>query len=120
MAVGRVGCFLRGCCCGQPTRLPWGVDFGDGIRRHPTELYEVMFDLLWFAFTLRGAKGDRGELFDGFMVSYFTFRFFLEFIRTEGVLAWGLTPFQMVCVPVVVWRVCRLVSGRRGMQSAAF
>jgi len=117
MAIGRVGCFLRGCCYGQPTHLPWGVDFGDGILRHPTELYEAMFDLLWFAFAMRRPKGDRGELFDGFMVSYFTFRFFLEFIRTEGVLVWGLTPFQMVCLPVVAWRVGRLISGRRAMRT---
>src|SRR4029450_6126480 len=45
LAVGRFGCFFNGCCFGQPSNLPWAVDFGDGIRRHPTQLYEVLFHL---------------------------------------------------------------------------
>ena len=46
IAIGRVGCFLTGLSdntYGTPTSLPWGVDFGDGIRRHPTQLYEIIF-----------------------------------------------------------------------------
>ena len=49
MMVGRVGCFLSGLedkTFGVPTALPWGVDFGDGIRRHPTNLYEILFLLI--------------------------------------------------------------------------
>ncbi|NLI78276.1 MAG: prolipoprotein diacylglyceryl transferase [Candidatus Riflebacteria bacterium] len=45
-AVGRIGCFLNGCCYGRPTGLPWGVVFprlGDGLPRHPTQLYEAGF-----------------------------------------------------------------------------
>ncbi len=46
IAVGRVGCFLSGLddqTFGTATSLPWGVDFGDGIARHPTQLYEIAF-----------------------------------------------------------------------------
>ena len=111
-AVGRVGCFCRGCCCGKVTGLPWGVDFGDGLHRHPTELYECAFGLAWFLFTVARPKGDRGVLFDLFIGSYFTFRFFLEFIRTEAVAAWGLTNFQLVCVPVVLWSAYKLSRSR--------
>src|SRR5882757_2259615 len=39
LAIGRWGCFCTGCCYGQPTELPWGVDFGNGVR-HPTQIYE--------------------------------------------------------------------------------
>ena len=111
-AVGRIGCFLRGCCCGKVTGLPWGVDFGDGLRRHPTELYECAFGLAWFAFTVALPKGEKGALFDGFIGSYFAFRFFLEFIRTEAVTAWGLTNFQFVCIPVVLWSAFKLSRSR--------
>src|SRR5437588_891293 len=38
LAVGRWGCFCHGCCAGVPTDLPWGVDFGDHILRHPTQI----------------------------------------------------------------------------------
>ena len=46
MAIGRVGCFLTGLSdntCGLPTRLPWGIDFGDGLPRHPAQLYDIVF-----------------------------------------------------------------------------
>jgi hypothetical protein len=42
--VGRIGCFLAGLhdgTFGNPTTLPWGVDFGDGLPRHPTQLYDM-------------------------------------------------------------------------------
>ena len=45
-AIGRIGCFLTGLSdqtYGTPTSLPGGVDFGDRIFRHPTQLYEVVF-----------------------------------------------------------------------------
>lgn len=46
IAIGRIGCFLTGLSdntYGTPTKLPWGVNFGDGIPRHPTQLYEIAF-----------------------------------------------------------------------------
>ena len=45
VAVGRWGCFFSGLAdftYGTPTGLPWGVDFGDGIARHPVQLYESL------------------------------------------------------------------------------
>lgn len=46
LAIGRIGCFLAGLndgTYGIPTSLPWAIDFGDGIPRHPTQLYEIAF-----------------------------------------------------------------------------
>jgi phosphatidylglycerol:prolipoprotein diacylglycerol transferase len=46
IAIGRIGCFLTGLSdntYGTPTTLPWGINFGDGILRHPTQLYELIF-----------------------------------------------------------------------------
>ena len=53
LAIGRLGCFVAGCCHGTVTNLAWGVDFGDGLRRHPTQLYESVFHLS-AAFVLAG------------------------------------------------------------------
>ena len=51
IAIGRVGCFLSGINDGThgiPSSMIWAVDFGDGIRRHPVQLYEIIFLVLIF------------------------------------------------------------------------
>ncbi|OGJ76708.1 hypothetical protein A2412_05135 [Candidatus Peribacteria bacterium RIFOXYC1_FULL_58_8] len=110
IAVGRWGCFLRGCCFGMPTNLPWGVDFGDGVFRHPTQLYESLFGVIAFlmlALLLKKKQPD-GSLFAGFMIAYFLFRFFLEFIRVEPRVLFGLTGYQYAAMVVLVYYAVRL------------
>ena len=102
MAVGRIGCLLAGCCAGVPTALPWGIDFGDGVPRHPTQLYEALFCLCAFVFLQRARKTARpGRLLSGFFGAYFVFRFFVEFIRPNPIVA-GLTPYQWICAAGVI------------------
>lgn len=86
MCIGRVGCFLAGLpdhTYGTPTSLPWGVDFGDGISRHPTQIYEIVFLLAQFvAIHLRRTHFVRpGDRFRAFMIGYLTFRLLVEFIK---------------------------------------
>ena len=53
IAIGRIGCFLTGLSdntYGTPTNLPWAVNFGDGIPRHPTQIYEIIFLLALIPF----------------------------------------------------------------------
>jgi len=114
LATGRVGCFLSGCCHGTPTALTWGVDFGDGIPRHPTQLYEMVFCLAAFAVIQRRLPtAQPGSLMSGFLTAYFVFRFFEEFIRA-GEVRFGLTPFQWICLAglflmgiraILFWRI---------------
>jgi phosphatidylglycerol:prolipoprotein diacylglycerol transferase len=105
VAIGRIGCFLKGCCYGKPTNLPWGVDFGDGILRQPTQVYESIFMLIMFFYLWNRNKKNPapGSSFSILMVSYFIFRFFIEFIREEPVLFLGLTFFQYICIGVLAW-----------------
>lgn len=66
VGVGRVGCFLSGCCVGKPTSMPWGLVFPTGERipetlrgvpLHPTQLYAVaLFTLLAIALLWRGPQ----------------------------------------------------------------
>ena len=105
VAVGRIGCFLEGCCYGIPTRLPWGVDFGDGIPRHPTQLYESAF-LLGLFLVLRRAQPRvtaPGLLFRALMIAYMSFRFLVEFIRVEPTGWLGLTLFQWIALLAVLY-----------------
>lgn len=98
MAIGRIGCLLSGCCYGTPTHLPWGIDFGDGIARHPTQLYEMFFCLAAFVLLQRARKAaPPGSLLTRFFLAYFIFRFLEEFIRPYSIIA-GLTSFQWICI----------------------
>jgi prolipoprotein diacylglyceryltransferase len=103
LAIGRVGCFLSGLtddAYGVPTTLPWGVDFGDGLPRHPTQLYEIAFALAFLACVplLRRRAREGGDVFRAFMVSYFAFRFVEEFVRVSPRPYAGFTVYQLACL----------------------
>lgn len=107
-AIGRIGCFLRGCCYGKPTSLPWGVNFGDGILRHPTQIYESLFMLGMFIYLERIKNREDikpGQLLKILMVAYFTFRFFIEFMRAGDVFLFGLTAFQIVSLIAIIYLI---------------
>lgn len=106
VAIGRLGCFFRGCCYGTPSMLPWAVDFGDGVMRHPAQLYEMAFMALLFVVGLVAVRRwpePPGAVFKLFMVSYFAFRFGVEFVRAEPVVWMGLTLFQVISAGMVVF-----------------
>lgn len=98
LAVGRWGCFFHGCCHGLPTDVPWGVDFGDGIRRHPTQVYESLFHLVMALVLVASFRFDRftGHRLQFYLMAYAGFRFATEFLRPEPLYALGLTYFQWV------------------------
>lgn len=105
---GRIGCFFAGCCYGAATTLPWGVDFGDGIARNPTQLYEAAFVLVLFVWSqVMIDRYEPGELFRRFMVVYFAWRFLSEFVRVNPVAVLGLTYYQITSIAVVVYYLLR-------------
>lgn len=102
-AIGRIGCFLTGLSdrtYGITTTLPWGVDFGDGISRHPTQLYEIVFlvilaVVLWF----RGHYLYRsGALFQFYFAAYLGFRFLIDFLKPDFHPFLGLSAVQFACL----------------------
>lgn len=104
IAIGRVGCFLGGLAdatYGFPTKLPWGVDFGDGISRHPTQLYEViaLAAMAAWAISRRSRVERAGDLFRGFMVLYLGWRLVIDVWKPEPpALVAGLTAIQIACL----------------------
>lgn len=120
VAVGRWGCFFNGCCSGTPTDLPWGVDFGDGVRRHPTQLYESLFHLLMagVALGLMWRKCLPGHRLQLYLIAYSAYRFVTEFVRPESVWWLGLTFYQWAAAALGVglaaqWVWEELASRRR-------
>ena len=95
IAIGRVGCFLGGLddhTYGNPTALPWGVDFGDGIPRHPTQLYEIAFLVVLIALVhaKRRAFVESGDRFRFFMVAYLAFRLAIDAIKPVPYAYFGI------------------------------
>lgn len=102
--IGRIGCFLSGIkefTYGKPTSFFMGMDLGDGIARHPTSLYELFFLVGLFLLLKSIHRQNRlrsGELFKLFMLSYFSFRFCIEFIKPNTIFTLGLSSIQWLCL----------------------
>jgi phosphatidylglycerol---prolipoprotein diacylglyceryl transferase len=120
IAVGRIGCFLAGLhddTYGVATTLPWGVEFGDGVARHPSPLYEIVFvlglgGLLWRS---REALAPvAGLQFKLFLATYLTWRLVGDALKPVRVpYPFGLSGIQWVCLVALavylplVWRATR-------------
>ncbi|MDO7875766.1 prolipoprotein diacylglyceryl transferase [Hymenobacter sp. ASUV-10] len=104
LSIGRLGCFFSGLSdgtFGTPTSLPWGIDFGDGIPRHPTNLYEILWLgvialLLWLLERHRSLPD--GRRFQLFLSGYLLFRLLVEFIKPAPAVVLGLTAIQWACM----------------------
>ncbi|MBK5093288.1 MAG: prolipoprotein diacylglyceryl transferase, partial [Actinobacteria bacterium] len=118
IAIARVGCFLNGCCYGKPSGLPWAVSFGFGPV-HPTQIYEIILDLMAFAFLLwvRRYLNRDWDLFLMSIASYAVIRFFMEFWRAHADARAGLV-FQLMSVAIFVVAVGLLVYRRRKSRQA--
>jgi phosphatidylglycerol:prolipoprotein diacylglycerol transferase len=101
VSIGRIGCFLNGCCYGKPTNLPWAIVFPrlGSIPRHPTQIYESLYALFIFAFlwVLRD-RIPRGLSLFFFLFFYSIFRFLNEFLRVNPPFLFGLTGSQVFSV----------------------
>jgi prolipoprotein diacylglyceryltransferase len=108
IVVGRIGCFLSGLpdrTFGTPSTLPWAVDFGDGISRHPTQLYEsaVMAVATIVLGRLTRRPHREGDVFKLFMVWYFTLRLIVDAIKPEPRILFGLTSLQLASLAVLLY-----------------
>ena len=129
IAIGRIGCLLTGVAddtSGTPTSLPWGMDLGDGIRRHPTQIYEIvvlaaMVVPLWrlarrtMAIAARsGAEADggppapdgvlrEGDAFKAFMVAYLGLRIVVDFFKPYPAVFLGLGVLQWACLVTIAY-----------------
>ena len=111
-ALGRIGCFLAGCCYGRPTDLPWGVTFTDphslvppellGTTLHPTQLYEAGLNFLLFLLLhkLYQRPHKDGSILVCYVACYGLLRFFIEFFRGDfrGAFWLGLSPSQLIAI----------------------
>jgi phosphatidylglycerol:prolipoprotein diacylglycerol transferase len=105
IAVGRLGCFFAGIedrTYGTPTSLPWGHDFGDGILRHPVQLYEAIAMLLFLAAFMAllraGIRVATRAGFHFFISVYAVQRFMWEFVKPYGTILGPFNLFHLICL----------------------
>lgn len=114
IVIGRIGCFLTGIyeeTYGIPTDSVFGMHLGDQYLRHPVALYEIAFLIALWIFLKMIAKKQKfpsGFLFQVFMLSYFTFRFFLDFIKPRVEITGNLGTIQLVCICVIIYYIYKI------------
>jgi phosphatidylglycerol:prolipoprotein diacylglycerol transferase len=105
IAVGRIGCLLAGLAddtYGKPTTLPWAVDLGDGIGRHPVQIYEIVFLFVLGLLVTRPALRLEGARFRIFLAGYFAWRFMIDFLKPQPLIA-GLNLIQWSCLAGLIY-----------------
>lgn len=120
VAVGRLGCFFAGLpdfTYGTPTRLPWGVDLGDGVARHPVQLYESLSMLLFLLLHILALKQRRRwateSSFYLLAIWYGTQRFFWEFLKPYPSVVGPFNLFHLICLGVVTYGALFLFRNRQ-------
>lgn len=112
-AIGRIGCTINGCCYGKPTTLPWGFVYTHpnsyaplGIAVHPTQVYELLWDLLVFGllfYILRGRLRPEGSLIAAYLALYSLGTFGIRFLRGDvAPFVLGLQEAQLVSLVILL------------------
>jgi prolipoprotein diacylglyceryltransferase len=121
LAIGRIGCHLAGLTDGTyglPASQPWAIDFGDGMPRHPVNLYEIIYlgllALVIYRLDHRSAGLADGDRFKIFMTGYLLWRFFAEWLKPVYFLPIGLTSIQLAALGSLLYYAW--ISRHRFMQ----
>lgn len=111
LAIGRVGCFLAGCCYGRPTTFVWGVVFPEvgPPARHPLQLYSAVGDLALLLLLPR-RDAPTGTAFRRLAAGFALLRFLLERLRdpatTDRLPGGWLTLPQAACLLLLAAALC--------------
>lgn len=108
-AIGRLGCFLGGCCHGKPSNLPWALAFPDGlyppyVRVHPTQLYEMVIysGIFWFLWRKRETLGA-GQPFGLYLLLVGGGRFLSEIFRINPRIFFHFSTQQILALAGMVF-----------------
>ena len=114
--VGRWGCLFAGLAdqtYGVPTQLPWGVDLGDGIARHPVEIYESLamaaFLVAYWAALVGGRRWATRYGFHAFVLAYAVQRFAWEFLKPYPRVIGPLNVFHLLTIGLAAYAVASIL-----------
>jgi len=121
IAVGRVGCLVAGLAddtYGKPTTLPWAVNLGDGVGRHPVQVYEILFLILVGIVVGSKAKLPEGARFRIFLGSYLGWRVVIDFLKLQPLIG-GMNLIQWSCLLGILFLVLSFVLGGKERNERA-
>ncbi|MGY4304829.1 phosphatidylglycerol:prolipoprotein diacylglycerol transferase [Bradyrhizobium sp. USDA 4369] len=117
VAVGRIGCFAAGLddfTYGTPTALPWGHDFGDGIQRHPVQLYESLAMATFAAaYVVAVLRRNAAVIDSGFYLALLVYgvqRFVWEFFKPYGPVVGPFTLFHLLSLAIAAYALAMLAT----------
>ncbi len=101
-AIGRWGNFMNGEAHGGPTDLPWAIVV-DGVKVHPTFLYESIWDFSVFLILifLYKKKKFNGQIIFTYGVLYSIGRFFIEGMRTDSLMLGPIRVAQLISIVII-------------------
>ncbi|MDO8662069.1 MAG: prolipoprotein diacylglyceryl transferase [Candidatus Omnitrophota bacterium] len=109
-SIGRLGCFLNGCCYGRESAFGIYFPTHDAVLI-PTQLYSSLFLVFIFIILrfLQEKPHQDGSIFFAYLILYSTKRFFIEFWRADSPsFAFGLTLFQLISIAIFLIAVVNL------------
>lgn len=120
IAIGRIGCYFAGLddfTYGTPTALPVGHDFGDGVRRHPVQLYEsAAMALFALAYVVAVLNRNAFAITNGFylvLAYYGAQRFLWEFLKPYATLIGPLTLFHLLSLSIMLYAAFMLATASK-------
>ncbi|MCB9881458.1 MAG: prolipoprotein diacylglyceryl transferase [Planctomycetes bacterium] len=123
VAIGRVGCFLSGLedpTYGVATDLPWGHDFGDGVPRHPVQLYEsaamIFLAIVMWRWIQKSRRDFVSRGFYVFVLWYGLQRFAWEFLKPYARILGPFNLFHGVTACLVCYACWMLVGSRNAHE----
>jgi len=120
-AIGRIGCFMNGCCYGLPTSLPWGVtytnpasycDFDGTVQ--PTQIYHIIWNMIAFGilWSLRRRLKPQGSLFLLYLALYAAGDLCIRFVRAGEPFLFGMQQAQLIGIVILLvtvpWLIFRM------------
>ena len=115
-AIGRWGNYINQEAHGGQTDLPWGI-MVDGVKVHPTFLYESIGNFIIFLFlmSIRKKKKFDGQLIAYYMIGYSVIRFFIEGLRTDSLYLGPIRVAQLVSIILIILGFFIIHKKRKGI-----
>ena len=134
IGIGRIGCFLRGCCYGLSSSLPWAVSYAQEVPVHPTQIYHFIADMIIFAILLKLYNKKKkiglnkltskfsffkkqGTIFLLFLILFAAERFFIDFLRfhplNEYVYGLSITQWMFSIIFIVAFVILKIKENKK-------